>query len=242
MVCLLLGLCLTSFTLAEEKADGAVDAARAHEIFVKADAAIKAIDSVRFRSVSTPTGVAVNFAPPSEGTALLVGWNGSMAQSFYSHVKTEKDGEQFELTGGGDGDTYFIIDHRNKTAYEDMDPAVMGSIGGSLQSVAMLEFVHDAPFDKELASEELELLGTEKAAGVECYKIHVDYGDGQQSDWFLSTSDYLPRRVVRHFQFGDLVGSMSQEIYEIEIDPKIDPALFKLKLPEGYQQIDDFAP
>ncbi|GAH35147.1 unnamed protein product, partial [marine sediment metagenome] len=68
MSCVLLGFCLASFSLAGEKPAAGDAAAEAHAILEKADAAIKAVASVRYRSASTPTGVAVRFAPAAEGT------------------------------------------------------------------------------------------------------------------------------------------------------------------------------
>lgn len=243
-LCLLTGLLLIGSAIAEETAEKSTEdtSTEAREIIRKVDEAIKAVNGVRYRAISQPTGLATNFVTGGEGTAILIGWTGSNPQMFYADVTSEKDGAKRRLTGGGDGDTYFIVDHENKKAYEDMDPAVMGSIGSAVQALGMTEFVHDAPFDDELKAEKLELLGVEKVAGVECFKIHVDYGPGQQSTWFFSTEDYLPRKRIRHFQMPQGDGSLEQLVMDLEIDPTVDPSLFKLKLPEGYELIDDFAP
>ena len=87
-------------------------------------------------------------AAPAEGTAVLDGWVEEMGTpaAYYAHVKTRKRGsdETLELTGGGNGDMYFVIDHGTKKGYEDMDPNVMGSGGQALGGVQMLEFVHHA--------------------------------------------------------------------------------------------------
>ncbi len=247
-LCLLAGLLLIGSAVAEETAEKSAEkpaedtSSEAREIIRKVDDAIKAVNGVRYRALSLPTGLATNFVNGGEGTAIMIGWTGSNAQMFYADITSEKDGAKRRLTGGGDGDTYFIIDHENKKAYEDMDPGVMGSIGSAVQSLGMIEFVHDAPFDDELNAEKLELLGVEKFAGVDCFKIKVDYGPGQQSTWFFSTEDYLPRKRIRHFQMPEGDGSFEQMVMDLEIDPKVDPSLFKLKLPEGYELIDDFAP
>jgi hypothetical protein len=243
-LCLLAGLLLIGAAVAEETAEkpAADTTSEAREIIRKVDTAIKAVNGVRYRAVSLPTGVATNFTSGGEGTVVLIGWTGASPQMFYGDVTSEKDGEKRRLTGGGNGDSYFIIDHSNKKAYEDMDPLVMGSTGGPVQSLRMVEFVHNAPFDDELKAEDVELLGVEKVADVECFKIHVDYGSGQQSTWFFSTEDYLPRKRIRHFQSPQGDGTLEQIVMDLEIDPDVDASLFKLKLPEGYEQIDDFAP
>ena len=139
---------------------------------------------------------------------------------------------------------YFLIDHTAKKAYEDMDPGVMGTTGRALQGAGMLEFVHNAPFDDELNADGVELQGEETVAGEPCYKIHVKYAGGQgESTWFFSKNDYLPRRRLRMISIpGQGDGTIDITITKLEVN--FDPAddLFRLKLPEGYEQIDDFAP
>ncbi len=215
--------------------------AEALEILKKADAAIKAIKSVRMSGTARPEGSAVNFMKPAEGTTLMVGWAGNIPQKFYSEVKIVTDEGTTRLTGGGDGDTYFIIDHADKKAYEDMDPGVLGSHGNTLQSIAVVEFVHDAPFDQEMESD-LKLLPEETVGGEPCYRIFVVYpGGGQESVWYFSKKDYLPRRRIQKWDFGG-GGSVDKLVTKLEINPEIEPSLFKMKLPKGYEQIDDFAP
>ena len=219
--------------------------AQALEILQKADVAIKAVERVRYQGRSEPSGVATSFVSAAEGESVLVGWSGTMPTFFWAHVSsTSADSDDpIELTGGGDGEMYFIIDHRTRKAYEDMDPAVMGSGARALQSFVMAEFVHDAPFDDELGADSLEYQGTESVEGTDCHKIHVSYGGGQQSTWFFSTDDFLPRRRVRQFnipQQGD--GAVVITLSKLEVNPTIDPKIFRLVLPEGYEQIDDFAP
>ena len=67
-----------------------------------------------------PVPLDIRATPHSEGETIMVGWNGAMPEKFYGHIKTERpqSGEQVELTGGGDGDTYFIVDHGTKKGYE----------------------------------------------------------------------------------------------------------------------------
>ena len=148
------------------------------------------------------------------------------------------------ITGGGDGEMFFLVDHQTKRAYSDMDPNVFGSGGRALNAVRMLEFVHDTPFDDEINAETVELQGIEEIGGVPCHKIRVVYGSGQgESIWFFSKEDFLPRRRVRVIndpQRGE--GSIEVTITELEIDPEIGADRFALQLPEGYEKIDDFAP
>jgi hypothetical protein len=216
------------------------------EILEKVDKAAKAVRSVSCRVSIRPEGIAENFLAAAEGTSVMAGWNGAMPVRFHVHVTTRDpaSGEVVELTGGGNGDTYFLIDHAAKKGYEDMDPAVMGSRGNTLRGVGMVEFVHDAPFDDELNADEVALQGEEVVHGETCYQIHVAYAGGQgESTWFVSKEDYLPRRRVRHFTVpGQGEGAIQVDLTDLEVNLELDESLFVMKLPEGYEQIDDFAP
>ena len=214
-------------------------------ILEKADQAVKAVHSVRCRISSAPTGVATNFVQAAEGTSVMVGWNGRGPEKFYANVETtDREGQPVQVTGGGNGDMYFLIDHTAKKAYEDMDPGVMGSSGRTLLGAGMLEFVHDAPFDDEIGAESVVLLEEQEVGGEPCYQIQVKYGRGNgESIWFFSKKDYLPRRRVRIFNIpeqGD--GKIEINVSKLEVNIEPDEDLFRMKLPEGYEQIDDFAP
>lgn len=241
LILLIGGLCLAPLAVAESE----TAPSEALEILAKADAAIKAVAGVRYKGSMKPSGIAVNFFPGGEGEGVMYGWNGSTPEKFYARVTAKMPGsdEPVRMEGGGDGDSYYLIDHKTKKAYEDMDPGVLGSGGQILQNLGMSEYVHDAPFDDELAAETAELQGTEAVGGVECHKIHVVYRGGRgASTWFFSKEDFLPRRRVRHFDGPNGDGAVEITISTLELDPKFDAGLFKLKLPEGYEQIDDFAP
>lgn len=245
-ICLLIGLCLVSFAFAqEEEAAAGEKPNEAIEILKKVDAAIKAVDSVRYDVTTKPEGIATNFISVAEGSATMKGWNGSIPEQFYAQVKTTMPGTEdpLELSGGGDGETFFIINHTTKKAYEDMDPGVMGSGARALQATAMLEFVHDTPFDDELNADSVELQGIEKVGEEECYKIYVVYAGGQgTTTWYFSKKDYLPRRRTRYFDLPEGKGSLEIVISNLETDPEVSPDLYKLQLPEGYEQVDEFHP
>jgi hypothetical protein len=218
------------------------------EILKKVDAAIKAVGSVAYSAKSTPSGIAENFVSAAEGKAVLVGWNDEwdMPEKFYVHLTTIPAGsdETVELTGGGDGDMFFIVDHANKKAYEDMDPNVLGSSGNTLQAFGMREFVHSRPFEDEIGAETVEYQGVETVNGEECHKVYVDYGQNRgRSTWLFAKSDHLPRRRIQHFSIpGQGDGTFAIEVTRLEVNPEVDPSVFRLRLPEGFEQVDDFAP
>ena len=230
---------------AEEVAEVAAEESEAVKIFRKVDAAAKAVTGVRYKVSSEPSGVATTFVAPAEGGGVMFGWTGQQPEKFAMKVKTTQPGtdEPLEFTGGGDGETFFLVDHVGKKAYEDFDPAVMGSGGQALFAVVMAEFVHPTPFSDEINADVAELQGTETVAGVECHKIHVVYSGGRgESTWFVSTEDYLPRRRIRHFTTPQGEGSLDIVISELEVDPEVGDGDFAMKLPEGYERVDDFAP
>lgn len=216
---------------------------QALEILQKVDQTIKAVSAVRYKVKSTPTGVATNFVAPGEGSVVLVGWNGQMPEKFLIQAKGQREGKPVDVTGGGDGEGFYLIDHAGKKAYQDIDPAVMGSSRSTLFVLAMFEFVHDAPFDDELKADTVELVGTADVAGVECNEIRVVYAGGQgETHWFFAKSDSLPRRRVQKFTSPQGEGAIERTIVDLEVDPQLPEGLFAFKLPEGYQKIDDFAP
>ena len=246
IVCLLLAIVLAGPALGDTEESAASRSPEAIEILEKVDSAIKAVHSVRYDVTTEPSGVAENFASAARGSSILVGWNGNTTESFYSHVETKNadTGETIELTAGGNGDMYFIIDHQTKKAYEDMDPGVVGSGSRALRAVGMIEFVHDKPFDDEIGAEKVELLEEEMVGDEECYKIHVAYGGGQgETTWLFAKKDFLPRKRVRHFTIpGQGDGTLVIELSNLETNIEPDESMFVLQLPEGYEQIDDFAP
>lgn len=222
-----------------------VRTSQAIEILERADAAIKSVHSVRAEIKTEVSGVATNFVSAAEGTAVFVGWTGRGPEKSFRHVKTAdpESGESVELTSGGNGETYFLINHNEKKGYEDMDPGVMGSSGRALGSFGMIEFVHDAPFDDELAAESVEYEGESDVAGEACHKIRVTYaGDQGSSTWFFSKKDFLPRRRIQHFNFQGQDGAVEINLSKLETNIEPGDDLFRMKLPEGYVQIDDFAP
>lgn len=226
--------------------------AKALEIIKKADKAARKVTAASFKATVTTDGMWTEFMGPTEGESYMEGWDEEIQKPrrFWADIKTVLPGTKTtkRLTGGGDGETFYVIDHDTKKGYEDLDPAVMGTHGQLLVTVGMGSLMMPTPFERDLAAEKIELLGTEDVAGVECFRIKVEYGPGDPegeafSVWSISTEDFLPRKRARNFNFGpEAIGGVEVVVHELEINPKIDPGLLTLKLPQGYKQIDDFAP
>lgn len=234
---LLLGLVFAPLSADDSSREAAV------EILTRSDNALKAVTSVRYHSISTPEGVAVNFVKPSEGEALLFGWGGQFPEKMYVDVRVTDGVEVTRLTGGGDGESYFVIDHNGRKGYQDMDPGVLGGYAGTLRAILVPEFVHEAPLGDELNAETIELLEDHEVSGEMCNQVRVVYAGGRgESIWSIAKSDGLPRQRKQVFNTPQGVGSLTYRLSELEIDPEFDDSVFKMKLPEGYELIDDFAP
>ncbi|MEL7060564.1 MAG: hypothetical protein AAGN46_11105 [Acidobacteriota bacterium] len=221
--------------------------AAALELLEKVDAKTKSVERVRYRGLTEATGAATQFMPERiEGQIVADGWAGNQPQRFFGTltVPGTEDGSWKKVTGGGNGDMFFVVDHEDKKAYEDMDPGVIGSYGQYFGNFGMLEFLHPTPFSDELNADVVEMRGTQTIGGVECQEVYVEYSQNRgTSKWCFSTEDHLPRQRVRYIEAGlGNQGEIVITISELDVEPEITDATFRLDLPEGYEQIDDFAP
>lgn len=218
--------------------------ADAKVVLKKADDATKAVKAVSYETTIKATGTAAQRLGSFHGKVQFTGWENGRPKMFRYEIEIAPPdgGNAKAVTIGTDGDTCYLIDHEKKTAYVDIDPQVFGSLIGAATAAPMLEFVHPTPFSDELNAKSQKLEGTESVEGETCYKVLVDYKlDGeQQSRWYFSTKDFLPRRVERLFTkqgFGQ-----DKVVKDLKVIKSIGADVFKFKLPEGYTQTDDFAP
>ena len=255
-MCLFLGLCIVAGgayadekKADEKKTDGkkAGELTDPLEIVKKVDAAAKAVKTVKYNVSLKATGAIAARSAEVEASFLVSGYVGGAPEKFMAHAKVKLPGstEAREISAGTDNDMFFIVDHKNKKAYEDIDPAVMGPAGRVFQLAQMLEFVHDTPFSDEINGRSRELKGSQTIGGVDCYEVHVVYAAEQSPEaiWCFSKEDFLPRRRVDVYSSPDgQQATRTRTITNLVVDPKLDDDAFKLKLPEGYTKTDDFAP
>lgn len=230
-----------AFAEGEESAERDAEAV---EVLNKVDAAIKAVSSVQYRSSVKATGDFAEQMNPAKGKATFKGWSNGTPEMFLVEVETIMPGSDtpVHLSGGGNGEEFFLIDHTSKKAYVDMDPNVMGTGGQALQAMLTIEFVHEAPFDDEIGADKVQMTGSEKVGDEDCYKIDVFYTGGRgHTTWLFSKKDFLPRGRIMHFT-GERNGTIVRELFDVQADPDVDASAFAFKLPEGYERIDDFAP
>lgn len=249
MMTLMLCCCMTQMAVAQADGDAAkkepakVVNKEAQDILKKVDATIKEIKTVRYDVSAKGTGTSATRVPEISGSMIQHGVdNNPMAKFFFDGtVKRPGSAESRRITGGTDGDLSFLIDYGAKMVYEDIDPAVMGSDGRILQQSVMLEFTHPKPFSDEINAETIEMLDAESVAGVDCFKIKVKYANNaQEATWYFGKKDFLPRRVDRHFPARN--GGTTMTITNLEVDPKLDAKAYSVKVPEGFEKTDEFAP
>jgi hypothetical protein len=223
----------------------------ATEILKKADAACKAVDAVKYTAQFKGLGADEAKAPKAEGTVYLQGFKASPPPGRPEKVRYEVkatlpgSSEAKEFTVGNDGKEFFLIDPSKKIAYVDIDPAVVGSAGRMTRGLTMLEYVHDEPFSDEIKGEIKELKGSEKVGNEDTYHVYVKYAQaGQETDWYFSKKDFLPRRADRKFTppGGGEPGGSQLIVTSLTVAPKSDKDPFKFELPEGYTKSEDFAP
>lgn len=209
------------------------------------------VEQVSYRGTFKGTGWVAKLVPKVEGTAVV----GSPSEwdiiRFRAEVKlTPSDSsETLEFSVGSDGDLFFLVDPKTKTAYEDMDPAVLGKRARDLQRLVMREFVSPHPFGEKLKPDTLELKGTETVGGVECHKILIK-GDGTNGDpdriLLIARKDLLPRGIRRLYaprtDADGAPGTTELMVTDLKVNPKFAQNPFKLVLPPGFTKTDEFAP
>ncbi|UCG34202.1 MAG: hypothetical protein JSU68_06115 [Phycisphaerales bacterium] len=216
------------------------------EILKKVDAAAKAVNAVKYEAVLEPTEGAAAQGGNLKATVIATGYAHGEPEKYYVDVTYQMPSEEQtrHITGGTDGEDYYVIDHQAKKAHVDIDPAVMGPHRIAITRGWMIEFLHDTPFSDEINGRSRELLPSEMIAGEDCYTVRVVYqAEGASvTTWCFSKKDFLPRRRVDVWtrQDGSRIGQC-KTITKLEVDPKIDENTFKLKVPEGYEKTDEFA-
>jgi hypothetical protein len=227
---------------------GGQDAAPSSEakaILKKSAAALEKVKVVRYRGKYEGTGWVKALVADVEGHAALGAPSEHDVPRFRCEVKlTPPNAEEtLTFTAGADGDLYYLVDPEKKTVYADMDDAVMGSQQRNIQRVLLPDFVAEKPLEAHLAAENVQLAETVEVGGEACHQVRVIQSEEREVVWFISTSDYLPRRVDRVYRNPERGEGMTRlVITELKASPTPDTALFKLSVPAGYARTDDFAP
>jgi hypothetical protein len=224
------------------------DLTDATEILKKADAAALKVKCATYDVTFDGIGAVKRRTGKFSGTYTIDGWaeEEGYPKRFHVKIKGRRPGSSkvHNIEAGGDGEMFFLVDHANKKAYEDVDYGVMGSALPMLIAGAMTEFTSPTPFFDEINANKKELKGSKVVGGEDCYEIHVVYADQRgQAVWCISKKDFLPRSRVDVFRTPDGQEAGRRKVLtRLVVDPKLDDRSFKLDLPKGYEKIDDFAP
>ncbi len=254
---IMLGLCVAASAFAQDahesdkkqdkKPESAAnpDDSKVLMILKKVDAATKKVKAVSYNVAVKGSGALESRRPKLTGKVILAGRGERELDKFFIEFKGEaSDGSRVEGTMGSDADEFFLLDPKTKIAYVDIDGSVLGAAGRWQRWLGMIEFVHPTPFSDEINGDKRDLKGVKKIGDQECYEIHVVYSGGQgEATWYFSKKDFLPRRVDR-WQRGPSGerGATVVILTELKADPKIDPSIFKVKIPDGWTKTDQPAP
>jgi hypothetical protein len=254
-ICLLLSIALMSATaVAQDKAKSEKKTGELTdpvEILKKVDAAAKAVKAVKYEVTIDGTEALAERVGKVQATITATGCitdgGRPSAEKYVADCKVLLPGatQEKRISGGSDGDVFFVVHHDTKTAYEDIDPAVMGNSARVLLGGMMIEFVVPEPYSDELNGKSQELTGCKVIGGEDCYEVHVVYANENSPEaiWYFSKKDFLPRgRIDKYKLADDQEGCVRKMITKLKVDPKLGEDTFKLKVPKDYTTTDDFAP
>ncbi|MCH9009706.1 MAG: hypothetical protein IIC21_03665, partial [Chloroflexi bacterium] len=148
MMSFVLGFCLMATTVPAETMATDAKSGDGVSILKKAEAAMKRIDRVTYNADVTATGWLKKFVRSAQGSVVLGQRSQWDIERFRCEVTIEDPDSEKALafTAGSNGDVYFLVDPVAKTAYQDMDPMVLGSQGRHIQRVLMKGPVGPDPF------------------------------------------------------------------------------------------------
>ncbi len=107
----------------------------------------------------------------------------------------------------------------------------------------MQEYMAADPFGDELKADTVTYDGPQSVDGEDCQVVRVVYRRGQESIWYFSRKDYLPRRRDRLFESREGATSrITVVLTDLVVSPTLDDNAFKLEAPQGFTQTDEFAP
>jgi len=216
------------------------------EILRQADAAAKAVKTVRYDVQYRGLLVIERQVPEVNGTVLMSGLAGRRAQKFHCEGEVRHPGSSdgVKITVGTDGATYFLLDHRLSRGYIGTGPAITGSTGRPVERLMLVEFAIPTPFSDEINGRSHTYRGTTRVDGEECYEVAVTYANtALDAVWTFSKKDFLPRRVQRFRAMLDGArGGEEWTLTNLVADPEPAKDAFAFQLPHGFSRIEGYAP
>ena len=194
-ICLMLGAALLPVVgyAQEEKPGELTDPL---EILAKVDAASTALQAAKFDVKVKGTEGQADLRPRIEATYLVVGWATNRPEKFRVDFKEHRRTRlTSHVTAAFDGKTYYLLDHRDRTASEGTEEKVLGTARRRIWGGLMWECLAPTPFSDELSSKKQELRSSKEIGGEDCYEVHVVYNteNANEATWYFSKKDFLPR-------------------------------------------------
>jgi len=233
---------------AEEKTKNVSPEAK--KILEQSAEAVKKVNFAQYNGDYTSTAWIREFLPDITGKAIIGQPSSYDVPRFRCEIEmippvkpdSDEKPEARKLTAGSDGDNYFLIDPKEKTAYVDMDPAVLGANARDIQRLLMNVLVDKEPYEEELKADTIQKKDDAKVGSEACHVVHVKTDQGE-AHWYISKSDLLPRRVERFYKNReDKVGSTDLVITDLQYSSKANEDRFAVTVPTGYKKTDEFAP
>jgi outer membrane protein assembly factor BamB len=214
------------------------------EILQRVDAACKAVSAVKYDIAVEPSGALLRYIGKLEATISAAGVLNQTPERFRVEAQATLPGttQSRKITGGSNGDVYYVIDHTNKRAHADLELRVMGAYARPILAGMMNEYLVAEPFTDEINSPTKELKGSRTIGGEDCYEVYVVYQDERapKSTWYFSKKDFLPRARHDEYALGDAgTGWLKRTVTNLVADPQFERGTFELKLPEGYSRTDE---
>ncbi len=237
---------LSTVANAEDPAKPSANAPDVKAIVQKSADAIGKLKVVAYDIEFKCSGFFEMFLPSINGHVILGKESPDGAKRFSCKVKIQQPGsaDVKEVTAGADGTTYYLFDDAKKIVYADIDPQVMGKQRDGIDFALTPEFGMAHPFDDALKSGDIKYLRDESVSGQDCWVLVFKSALSKPyMDWYISKSDFLPRRAV--FTFKDTKGNEGGSqvtILNLKVDPKLEKDPFALVVPQGYTKTSDFAP
>ncbi len=203
-----------------------------------AQKALEQVQVVRYEAVGEPKGVLKSSFPESKGTITAVPRPGEDIERMRIDITLDppQEGQEpYSLVIAFDGETVTMINHQQNAYFDRKAPGGLGILNNGA-SIMVREFVTEDPLKKELEAVSLEYVGTEKVGDVECDVVHAIFAaDGGEARWHFAKTDHLPRQVERFMNTPVGLTSLVTRILSIDTKPEVDPKVFRLDRPEGYQ-------
>jgi len=218
--------------------------ARVLQILKAADEATRALNSANYHAEFRGVGALAGRAPVAEGDVVKLrdaedpelvmirgeGW-------FFTVNQADRGAVDFIATFNGQ--KIVRLDPERQRYYESHGGANDGQVLGGAQNLNMREFGHPTPFEDEINARVQTLEGQTMVGDVLCNVVYVEYDidPAQSARWCFGVEDHLPRRVERIDDDVDgKWGATVLTVTSLELNPEVDPAVFTLEIPEGYQQ------